>query len=78
MLQAPFSPHLPEKPILHGHHITKRHPHIKNTAANSTDNLQVSEIAFTQRSCSREVLNVGPGWWNVINQRIMDRKVGGC
>lgn len=31
-----------------------------------------------QRSCRREILNVGPCWWNVINQRITDRKVGGC
>lgn len=31
MLQAPISLHLPEKPVLHGHHVTKRHPHIKHS-----------------------------------------------
>lgn len=81
MLQAPISLHLPEKPVLHGHHVTKRHPHIKHSCKlyRQFTGLRYRIYAeVLQQDLNAAALNVGPGWWNVINQRIMDRKVGGC
>lgn len=67
----------PQSPLLQGPPMPKSHPQL-NQSCHPTDPLQVSGVTSTHRSCSRETPNVRAWWWNAINQRIMDRKVGGC